>query len=130
MKIRSPCGIAWLSTSSEKVIVATPLGPNQAMKAFSARSTPVPASAIHTATVRATSSVTSTTPTAAQPSVNSPSRVSSEPKTTKTPSLTISMMSLDISRYSGTSGRRMPRTIAHTKTAMTPLPCGGRVVSP
>jgi hypothetical protein len=81
------------STSSEKVIVATPFGPNQAMKAFSARSTRVPASATHTPIVRATSSVSTTTPTAAQPSVNRPSNVSSEPNTTKTPSLTISMTS-------------------------------------
>ena len=28
------------------------------------------------------------------------------------------------------SGRRMPRTIAQTKTAITPLPCGGSVVEP
>jgi hypothetical protein len=65
LKIRSPCGTPALSTSSEKVIVATPLGPNHAMKAFSARSTRVPASATHTAIVRATSNVTAATPMAA-----------------------------------------------------------------
>ena len=50
-------------------------------------------SASQIATGRATSSVTATIATAAQPSPNRPSSVSSEPKTTNTPSLTISTMS-------------------------------------
>ena len=37
--IRSPSGTAEPSTNRAKVIVATPLGPNQAMNAFSAVST-------------------------------------------------------------------------------------------
>jgi hypothetical protein len=52
--IRSASGTVELSTKSEKVIVATRFGPNQAMKAFWARSTwPVPASGVETARVKA-----------------------------------------------------------------------------
>ena len=74
--------------------MATPLGPNQAMNALRGRvRRRVPASATKTATGRATSSVKATIATAAQPSPNSPSSVSSEPNTTKIPSLTISITS-------------------------------------
>ncbi len=76
-------------------MVATPLGPNQAMNPLVAVSVPVRTSAANTATGRATSRVTATIPTAAQPSPNRPCRVSSEPKTTKMPSLTISTRSSD-----------------------------------
>jgi len=92
-KIRSAPGTPEPRTSSENVIVATPFGPNQAMKASAARDTPVPISAIASATGRATRSVTSTIATAAHPSRNRPSIVSSDPNTTKIPSLTISTMS-------------------------------------
>ena len=47
------------------------------------------------------------------------------PKTTKTPSFTISTMSsLCASKHSRTSGRQMPSAIAATNTAMKPLPSG------
>ena len=118
-------------TSSENVIVATPLGPNQAMKAFTGADVPVPARASQTATGRATRSVTTTIATAAAPSWKSPPSVSSDPKTTKIPSLTISMSSWEpCSKYARMSGRRMPRVMAQTNTAMIPLPCGGATVSP
>src|SRR5947209_14319452 len=93
LKIVDPALIPSLSTSTENVIVATPLGPNQDMKARVAVSVRVPASAVNTATGRATTSVTTTTATPAQPDPNSPWKVSSEPKTTKIASLTISTMS-------------------------------------
>src|SRR5215211_3163255 len=92
-KIRSPWAIGSDRTSSEKVIVATPFGPNQAMNAFVAVSVRVPASATQIATGRATSSVTTTIATVAQPSSNRPWNVSSDPNTTKTPSFTTSLMS-------------------------------------
>ena len=73
LKIRSPWAIGSDRTSSENVIVATPLGPNQAMKRLRrACRCPVPASASQIATGRATSSVTTTIATAAQPSSNRP----------------------------------------------------------
>ena len=53
-------------------------------------STPQPASAIQIAIGRASSSVKATMPTAAEPSANRLSSVSSESKTTKIQSLTIS----------------------------------------
>ena len=56
--MRSPPGTPSPSTNSEKVMVATPLGPNQAMKPLVAVSSAVPASAIQIATGRATSSTT------------------------------------------------------------------------
>ena len=57
------------------------------------KSVRVPINATRTATGRARSSVNRTIATAAAPSANNPSSVSSEPKTTNTPSFTISMMS-------------------------------------
>src|SRR3954464_5113234 len=57
LKIRSPSAIPSLSTSSENVIVATPFGPNQLMKARVARSVRVPARAANTATGLARSRV-------------------------------------------------------------------------
>ncbi len=74
-------------------MVATPLGPNHDMKARVAVSVRVPASAANTATGRATSRVTTTTPTAAQPEPKRPCSVSRVPNTTKIPSLTSSTMS-------------------------------------
>ena len=93
LKIRSPSAIGCPRIRIENVIVATPLGPNQAMNALVAVSTFSPTSEIQIAIGRASSSVKATIPTAAQPSPNRPSSVSSEPKTTKIPSLTISTMS-------------------------------------
>ncbi len=96
-------------------MVATPLGPNQAMNAVVARSVPVPARARKTATGRATKSVKTARATAAQPSPKRPCSVSSEPNTTKIPSLTISRMSeTRSSKWWRTSGRRIPKAIAHT----------------
>ena len=69
---RPPLGIDSPRTSSENVTVATPFGPNQAMNAFVAVSTRVPASATHTAIGRASRSVTTTRATAPQPSPNRP----------------------------------------------------------
>lgn len=54
LKITVPDEIRWLSTSSENVIVATPLGPNQDMKVRVAVSVEVPARAANTPTGRAT----------------------------------------------------------------------------
>ena len=75
-------------------MVATPFGPNQAMNAFGRR---VDARAGQRDPDRhraaRLSSVTATSATAAQPSPNRPSSVSSAPNTTKMPSLTISTMS-------------------------------------
>ena len=70
--------------SSEKVIVATPRGPNQAMKALVAVSSRVPASATQTATGRATSSVTTTIATAA-PLGEQAVRASAASRTRRTP---------------------------------------------
>ena len=90
-----------------------------------------PASDACTAIGRATNSVNSAIATAATPSSNSPSAVSSAPNTTKMPSFTTSMMSsLRRSNASRTSGRRMPRTIAATNTAISPLPSGGSTATP
>ena len=131
LRIRLPFAMPSPSTNSEKVIVATPRGPNQAMKALVGVSRPVRASATATATGRASRRVTAAIATVAAPSANRPSRVSREPKTRKTPSLTTSMRSSACaSKHSRTSGRRMPRTMAATKTAMKPLPCGGSTVKP
>jgi hypothetical protein len=66
LNIRSPFGISFARTSSAKVIVATPFGPNHAMNAFVAVSTRVPASAANTATGRASRIVKATIPTAAE----------------------------------------------------------------
>src|SRR3954462_15684399 len=67
-KIRSASVAADESTKSEKVMVATPLGPNQAMNALPSGPTwRVPASAANTATGRATTSVKTAIATAAQP---------------------------------------------------------------
>ena len=131
LKIRSPAAMPRLSTSSENVIVATPLGPNQAMNAFVSESSPVRTSAANSATGRARSSVTATIPTAAQPSPNSPSIVSSEPNTTKITSLTTSMMSsARCSKAARTSGRRMPSVMAQVNTAMKAFPWGSIAVTP
>ena len=101
------------------------------MKPFVAVSRRVPTSAIQIAIGRASSSVNATIPTAAQPSPNRPSNVSSEPNTTKIPSLTISMMSsARCSKSWPRSGRRIPSVIAHTNTAMKPLPAGSSTVAP
>ncbi len=70
--------------------MATPLGPNQAMKPRSAVSVLVPTSATNTATGLAIRNVATTIPTAAHPSPKRPWIVSSDPNTTKIPSLTIS----------------------------------------
>ena len=57
--------------------------------------------------------------------------MSSAPNTTKTPSFTTSMMSSERrSNASRRSGRRMPSTIAHTNTAIRPLPSGGSTATP
>ncbi len=126
-----PAVIRPLNASSEKVIVATPLGPNHAMNAFVARSGAAPHRATNTPTVRATNSVVTTTATAPQPSSNRPWRVSSDPNTTKIPSLTSSTRSAACSwKWWARSGRRMPYVIAHTNTAIRPLPWGGRTVKP
>ena len=63
--------------------MATPLGPNQAMKIRSGRGTLVPASATKIATGRASSSVPATTPTPPHPSSSSSWKVSSAPNTAK-----------------------------------------------
>ncbi len=120
-KIRSPWARSCPRTKIEKAMVATPLGPNQAMKAFVAVSSRVPVSAIQIAIGRAASSVKATMPTAAQPSLNNALSVSSDPNTTKIPSLTISTMSSARSaNVWARSDRRIPSVIAHTKTAMKP----------
>ena len=101
------------------------------MKALVGVSRPVRTSAANSAAGRATSSVTNTIPTAAQPSPNRPSRVSSAPNTTKITSLTTSMMSsARCSKAARTSGRRMPSVIAHVNTPMKALPCGSIAVRP
>src|SRR3954447_1377289 len=126
LKMRSAPGTPSPSTNSEKVMVATPFGPNQAMKPLVAVSSDVPASAIQIATGRASSNTTAANATAAQPSPNRPSAVSSAPNTTKIPSLTISTMSsARFSKLARRSGRRIPSVIAPTNTAMKPLPSGG-----
>ena len=76
LKIRSPSAIPRPNTSSEKVIVATPLGPNQPMNNRVGMSVRVRSSAIRTATGRAKSRVKTTIATAAAPSSNSPFTVS------------------------------------------------------
>ena len=81
LKITGPPAIPWLSTSSENVMVATPLGPNHDMNARVAVSVRVPASAVNTATGRAISSVTATTPTAAHPEPNRPRQREQRPRT-------------------------------------------------
>jgi hypothetical protein len=53
------------STNSAKAMVATPLGPNQAMKPLVTASTSQPASAIQIAIGRASSRVNATMPTPA-----------------------------------------------------------------
>src|ERR687898_2092785 len=130
--IRSASGTPEPSTNSANAMVATPFGPNHAMNAFPARSTwRVPASAVKTATGRATSSVNATIPTAAQPSPKRPSSVMIAPKTRKMASLTSSIMSsLWCSKHSRMSGRQMPSAMAATKTAMKPFPSGGSVAVP
>ena len=72
LKIVEPAAIPSLSTRTENVIVATPLGPNHDMNARVAVSVRVPASAANTATGRATNRVTATTPTAAHPDPKRP----------------------------------------------------------
>ena len=130
--IRSPCGASEPSTNRANVMVATPLGPNQAMNALPAVSTSrAPASAANTAAGRATSSVKATIATAAQPSSNSPPKVRIAPNTRKTPSFTISIRSSErASKHSRTSGRQIPKAIAATNTEMKPLPSGGSVATP
>ena len=57
--------------------------------------------------------------------------MSSEPKTTKIPSFTTSMMSCErSSKQSRMSGLRMPSVMAQTKTAIRPLPAGGKTATP
>ena len=115
LKIRAPDAIRSPSTSSANVMVEMPLGPNQDMKPRVAASVAVPVSAANTATGRAIRSVMATIPTAAQPSPNSPCSVSTEPNTTKIPSLTISTRSSDWrEKWARRSGRRMPSVIAAT----------------
>ena len=130
--MRSASGTAEPSTNSAKVIVATPFGPNHAMKALPSQPTSrTPASAVNTATGRATSRVKAAIPTAAQPSSNSTSKVRIAPNTRNTPSLTTSSMSSErASKHSRTSGRQMPNAIAATNTAMKPLPSGGSTAAP
>ena len=131
LKIREPAAIRSPKTSSAKVIVEMPLGPNQDMKVRVAVSVAVPVSAAKTATGRATKNVTATIPTAAQPSPNRPWIVSTDPNTTNIPSLTISTRSSDWwEKWARRSGRRMPSVIAVTYTAMSPFPCGGSVAIP
>ena len=70
-------------------------------------------------------------PTAARPSSKRPPSVSSEPNTTKIPSFTTSTRSSAWdSNDARMSGRRMPRTMAQTNVAISPLPCGGRTAAP
>ena len=130
-KIRSPASMSRFRISSEKVIVATPFGPNQPMNAFARLLSPVPASAAKIDSGRIATRVAATIATAAQPSLNSNDDVSSEPKTTKIPTFTISISSSErLANDARTSGRRMPSAIAHTKTAMKPLPCGSATATP
>ena len=89
LKIRGAAGMCRPRISSENVIVATPLGPNHAMKAVAAVPSRVPARAMQMAIGRARNSVVATTAMATQPSANSPWIVRSEAKRTKTPTLTI-----------------------------------------
>ena len=131
-RMRSASGTAEPSTNSAKVIVATPFGPNQAMKALPSQPTSrTPVSAVNTATGRATSSVNTAIPTAAQPSSNRMSKLRIAPNTRNTPSFTTSITSSERSlKHSATSGRQMPNAIAATKTDTNPFPSGGSTAAP
>jgi hypothetical protein len=130
-KIRCADVICRARISSENAIVATPLGPNQPMNAFALTLSPVPISDTNSAAGRATSSVTATIATAAHPSLNRLPNVNSDPNTTKIPSLTISISSSErCSKLSRISGRAIPSTIAHTNTAIRPLPRGSATAIP
>ena len=102
------------------------------MNAFVAVPVRVPASATQIATGRAISSVTTTIadrrPAVDEQAVERQQRAEDDEDA--------ELHDLDdvlaARRYVGPrmSGRRMPSTIAATNTAMTPLPCGGSVVTP
>ena len=66
--MRGPLAMFWSRTSSAKVIVATPLGPNQPMNRRVARSVGVPISATQTASGRASRKTTATNASDGQPS--------------------------------------------------------------
>ena len=132
LKIRSPSSSPRPRTSSENVIVATPFGPNQAMKPFVAVSTRLPTSAIQIAIGRASRSVNATIPTAAQPSAEQAVERQQRAEDDEDPELDDLDDVLRAAARTCARGRAAgcPSVIAHTKTAMKPLPAGSSTVDP
>ena len=128
LKIRSPSATPCAEHEDRERHRRHPLGPNQAMNAFVAVSRLCCRRARSKIAIgRATSSVKATIATAAQPSPNRPSKVSSEPKTTKIPSLTISTMSSARSdEVWARSGRRMPERDRADEHRDEPVAAGWR----